>query len=263
MAISFACGDCAKKYKVDAKFAGKRIKCKECDATMTIPAADLSEAPPKSDLFDDWDTPETKPARKASKPAEDDFADDDDDMGEPAAPPPRVTRSAPAPRKSSSAASSDAPKKSRPKRESSGDGSPNFLIYTASGLVGGAIGAAVWGGICYATESEIGWIAWGLGALVGFCVRVASADHHDGFLPGIIAAIISVGSICAGKYMAAALLVNKVLGQLAAANPGIGNVPLGEARWVLFTAMFGAMDILFFLLAIATAFKLGSGGGDD
>lgn len=263
MAISFACGDCAKKYKVDAKFAGKRIKCKECDATMTIPAADPSEAPPKSDLFDDWDTPETKPARKASKPAEDEFADDDDDMREPAAPPPRVTRSAPAPRKSSSAATGDGPKKkSRPKRESSGDGSPNLVIYTASGLVGGAIGAAVWGGICYATDSEIGWIAWGLGALVGFCVRVASSDHHDGFLPGIIAAGISVGSICAGKYMAAALMVSKAMqkGLIPPLPPGVA---IGDVRFEAFKLMFGGMDILFFLLAIATAFKLGSGGGDD
>lgn len=236
MAISFECGDCAKKYKVDARFAGKKIKCKECDATMTIPAADPSEAPPKSDLFDDWDVPESRSATKASKPADDDFADDD--MGEAASPPPRVTRSAPAARKSASAG--EAAKKSKPRRtESEGGGAPNFLIYTASGLVGGAIGAAVWGGIVYATQHEIGWIAWGLGLLVGFCVRLASANHHDGFLPGIVAAIISVGSICAGKFLAASLFDG-----------------------VKFEDMFGGMDILFFLLAIITAFRLGSGGDD-
>lgn len=262
MAISFACADCAKKYKVEAKFAGKKIKCKECDATMTIPAADPSEAPPKSDLFDDWDTPATKPAKKAAKPVED--YEEEDDMGERAeAPPPRVTRSAPVVRKSSSAGSSDAPKKKSRPKEDSGGGGPNFLIYTAAGMVGGAIGAAVWGGICYATDHEIGWIAWGIGALVGFCVRIASEHHEDGFLPGIIAAIISVLSICAGKYLAASLLVNKLLAQMAAINPEIANLPVGEARMEVFKELFGPMDVLFFVLALFTAFKLGSGNGDD
>jgi WD40 repeat protein len=44
MAISFSCDQCRKRYEVDDSLAGKRIKCKGCGATLSIPGP--RSAPP-------------------------------------------------------------------------------------------------------------------------------------------------------------------------------------------------------------------------
>jgi len=66
-------------------------------------------------------------------------------------------------------------------------------------LVAGAIGAAVWGAISYYTNYEIGWIAWGIGALVGIGAYVGSGGQGGGTV-GVIAGIIAIASVIGGKY---------------------------------------------------------------
>lgn len=39
MPIAFACQSCQKQYKVDDKFAGKKVKCKACGNAMLVPAS--------------------------------------------------------------------------------------------------------------------------------------------------------------------------------------------------------------------------------
>lgn len=46
MAISFACGNCGKAYKVDDKFAGKKAACKACGTINLIPGAAPQSASP-------------------------------------------------------------------------------------------------------------------------------------------------------------------------------------------------------------------------
>jgi len=75
-----------------------------------------------------------------------------------------------------------------------------------SGVVAGLIGAAIWGGITYATGVEIGWIAWGVGGLVGLAVRLG-ASGDEGATHGFIAAVIALASIVAGKFLAVYLFV--------------------------------------------------------
>ena len=66
---------------------------------------------------------------------------------------------------------------------------------------------AVWAGIAYGTGHEIGWIAWGVGALVGVFVRVGAGNDAGG-LSGLIAVVIALASIVGGKYAAVHMLVN-------------------------------------------------------
>ncbi|MEZ6122294.1 MAG: hypothetical protein R3C49_03840 [Planctomycetaceae bacterium] len=77
-------------------------------------------------------------------------------------------------------------------------------------LVGGAFAAAVWAGITYATEMEIGWIAWGVGLVVGIAVRVAAGDN-EGLVPGSIAVIGAILALLVGKYAAVHLLVSHTI----------------------------------------------------
>src|SRR5690348_8984728 len=39
MSIRFSCAQCGKAFAVGEQFAGKRVKCNECGAALTIPAA--------------------------------------------------------------------------------------------------------------------------------------------------------------------------------------------------------------------------------
>jgi len=65
MSITARCGDCAKAYKVDEKFAGKKLKCKVCGGVIAVPKV-VSAVP--------LDAPtrvisRSAPARPASRPA--------------------------------------------------------------------------------------------------------------------------------------------------------------------------------------------------
>ncbi len=85
------------------------------------------------------------------------------------------------------------------------------------GAVAGLIGAAIWAAIGYFTGLEIGWIAWGIGMLVGIGVRLVGSQEvayfdktqrrmvrsragAEGPLAGMVAAVLAVVSVLAGKY---------------------------------------------------------------
>ena len=80
-------------------------------------------------------------------------------------------------------------------------GGAGILGGIVGGLVAGAIGAGIWAAISYYGNVEIGWIAWGIGGLTGFGVLLG-CGRAGGFLTGMIAVLISVASICGGKYAA-------------------------------------------------------------
>ena len=211
----------------------------------------------------------------------------------------------------------------------------NTVKMLIAGSIGGLLGALIWAGISYATNYEIGWIAWGMGFVVGVCVRMA-AGEQEGATPGGIAAALALGSVLLGKYLAVHMMMVGLTAKLEAPNitaddvkleiaydvfaereqagkpvampPGktsddletLADVPpevRGEAdkRWnaltaeeqnqriatskenyvmirdmfinssrgEAFTSSFGAFDLLWFGLAAYTAFRIGSGGGNE
>lgn len=96
---------------------------------------------------------------------------------------------------------------------------------------------------------------------MGLCVRAGAEELDDGFT-GLIAAVLSVVSILAGKALAAIFLMNWLIQQ--------GQVPGGavdDQYWTLvgiaFKASFGVFDIVFFVLAVATAYRIGSNTQDN
>ena len=219
----------------------------------------------------------------------------------------------------------------------------NRLLWaTIGGLIAGAIGAAVWAGVAMAFDRELGILAWALGGAVGLGVALGAKDDV-GWHTGILAAVLSIAAICAGKYVIADQVVNKVMAspegmsfderirafgddeakayladQLATALVQEGKtlewppdsdlesatelseypqviVKDVEARWgamdaqaktdyttsakanvlaevsktvtnvksMVFLETFGLFDILFFILAVGTSFRLGAAGFDS
>ncbi|MBX3386294.1 MAG: hypothetical protein KF768_06970 [Phycisphaeraceae bacterium] len=90
----------------------------------------------------------------------------------------------------------------------------NALIRGIVGAgIGGIVGAAVWAAISYFTNFEIGWIAVGVGFLCGLGMAVGS-QGATGHLGGIVAAVIALASIAAGKYASVHFAAEDILQQV-------------------------------------------------
>lgn len=210
-----------------------------------------------------------------------------------------------------------------------------LLLGLLGGTVGGVIGAAIWAVIAYTTGYEVGWIAWGVGVLAGVGMAVG-ARNDTSMLSGILAAVIALGAVLAGKYIAITYMVNDhipsslstaisdediqvhLADQLVEEYQQAGKPlvwPEGMtveeatteadypknlwadmlARWnalspddieqrraylteeskqslsqlksmvadEAFTESFSILDALWFLLAVGSAYKIGSGSGDE
>ncbi|HXV60075.1 MAG TPA: hypothetical protein VEK15_05235, partial [Vicinamibacteria bacterium] len=77
----------------------------------------------------------------------------------------------------------------------------NVMKMAVGGIIGGLVGAAIWAAIGYFTGYEVGWIAWGVGALAGVGVRLVGTQRlANDTVAGAIAAIAAVASVLIGKY---------------------------------------------------------------
>lgn len=100
-----------------------------------------------------------------------------------------------------------------------------FGRWLIGGLIGGLVGAAVWVAIGYYANAEVGYVAWGIGLLVGLGVRFAAASDGEEPSPvqGVLAAGIALVAILGAKYLVVDLLVNDVLdGDMALMADDVG-----------------------------------------
>ncbi len=89
------------------------------------------------------------------------------------------------------------------------------LKWFIAGAIGGAIGAAIWVAVGHFTSYEVGWIAWGIGALVGIAVRKA-AGEIDGPAPGVVAGATAIIAVLIAKFLVAGFLVSNALSEYSA-----------------------------------------------
>ncbi len=75
-------------------------------------------------------------------------------------------------------------------------------------LVAGLIGAALWAGIVYFTNYEVGIVAWAIGGMVGIGAAIG-ARGEGGALTGAMAAIVAMASIVGGKYAVAYIVTHQ------------------------------------------------------
>jgi len=83
---------------------------------------------------------------------------------------------------------------------------------TAGALIGGAIGAVIWGAVVWYTGYEVGWIAWGVGILAGIGAKLGADEPEVG--TGVMAAVVAVVSICAAKYAVVSIGVDGMLDEV-------------------------------------------------
>src|SRR2546421_5738806 len=80
----------------------------------------------------------------------------------------------------------------------------NLPMGFMAGLVAAAIGAGLWALVTIITGFQIGWMAVGVGFLVGWAVRLAGKGTHRAF--GIMGALLALGG-CAVGNLATILVV--------------------------------------------------------
>jgi hypothetical protein len=298
MAIELACPKCRQKYRLKDELAGKKAKCAKCGESIHVPAAAPVAAavapaakapapkPPAPKPAAPKPTASAAPAKPVIADALPDLSDLFDDSFPVAAQPSRLesTSSGSSCPKCGGSLGSNAVvcvkcgynkqtgKKLSTSRESSSSsakkkGSTSTLMKgTLFSGIGALIGAGVWAGVGIALDREIGYIAWGLGGAAGVGMAAGHEDDDDGTTAGIIASVMAIVGILAAKVFMFEHFKNSI-GDLALEVeelPGVNEEQLNEftqliAEQFTFASMFGPVDAIFILLAVGTAYKLGSG----
>lgn len=241
--IDFACSSCRQNFSVKAEFAGRQAKCPKCKTVLKVPKEIHEPSPsiPDDGLDDLLDEIGIEPLDTQSKDN-------------------NTTRKCPMCKAEMNAQSVLCIEcgydwRMHRRRPTSRDETPesrssilrekSLLLGFLYSVVGAAIGAAVWAAVAISIDYEIGWIAWGLGAFAGLGMATGNNDR-DNLIAGLIASAVAVGGILAAKMF--------VLHWL--------SIPLqaGDGSFGLTTiwAMFDGYDLLFVLLAVVTAFRVGT-----
>ncbi len=75
----------------------------------------------------------------------------------------------------------------------------NIFLGILAGTLAAALGAAIWMGITVATGMHVGYVALGVGALVGLAIRFAG--NGTGITFGIIGAVLTLAGCLGGEIL--------------------------------------------------------------
>ena len=119
-----------------------------------------------------------------------------------------------------------------------------------AGMVAAAAGAAAWAIVTVITQLQIGWMAVGIGFLVGLAVRKFGKGSSPAFQ--VLGAVLSLLGCLAGNLLAVCIFASRnedlpLMTILAGLTPAIA------VRLIVET--FSAMDVLFYGLAVYEGYK--------
>ncbi len=126
----------------------------------------------------------------------------------------------------------------------------NLSLGILGGMGAAAIGAIIWAVITALTNFQIGWMAVGVGFLVGIGVRSLGKGINTSF--GIVGAILSLVGCLAGNLLTVCILISRQEGielfnLLTRLNPAV----VVE----LIKATFNPMDLLFYGIAVYEGYR--------
>ncbi len=130
----------------------------------------------------------------------------------------------------------------------------SIVALILAGALGSAVAAGLWAAITVISGIQIGWMAVGVGFLVGMAVRLFSAGSHP--MAGYVAAFFSFLSCLLGNLLAVCGIVAQEQG--VAWTEVLGTLDLQSAN-ILMVLSFSPIDLLFYGLALYFGFKLASG----
>ena len=129
----------------------------------------------------------------------------------------------------------------------------NYLLGLIGGGVAMLVGAAIWGAVTYFTEYQIGYMAIGVGFLVGFAFRFFGKGNSIIF--GLSSAVLALVGCALGNLLFYTGVIAREEGTsfievllFLVTNP--------FAVVELFTLAFDFMDLLFYGIAAYVGFKV-------
>lgn len=132
------------------------------------------------------------------------------------------------------------------------DDQPNLFMGLIGGVIAMLVGALVWGVITYVTEYQIGWMAIGVGFLVGIAIRFFGRGKTIAF--GVSGAVLALIGCLLGNLMfyAGAIAQEESMSFLEVfflllLNPA--------ATLEIFTLAFDFRDIFFYAIAAYVGFS--------
>ena len=120
----------------------------------------------------------------------------------------------------------------------------------AAGLAAAAVGAGAWALVTVVTNYQIGWMAIGIGFLVGWAVRQAGKGTTPAF--GVLGAGLALGGCLAGNFLAGCVIASHELG-VPTTSIVAGLTP--DAIFAMMGGMFGPIDLLFYALAVYQGYR--------
>jgi hypothetical protein len=126
----------------------------------------------------------------------------------------------------------------------------NLPMGIVAGLVASLIGAGVWAGITVGTGYQIGWIAVGVGFLVGIAVRQFGKGITNIF--GIVGAALALFGCLLGNLLSFCIVIAQQEEIAFMEVVGTLNVSVIVE---LFKVTFSAIDLLFYGIAIYEGYK--------
>jgi hypothetical protein len=125
-----------------------------------------------------------------------------------------------------------------------------------AGLVAAIVGGIVWGLIVKWTDYEVGFVAWGIGFLVGIAVLAATRGAR-GPVFQIVAVVCALVGILVGKYLSFAWVLQEVAeretqGAIEISVLSMDTVDLFRDE---LDTVFDWIDILWVGLAVYTAWR--------
>ena len=126
----------------------------------------------------------------------------------------------------------------------------NLGLGIVGGLAAALVGAAVWAGVTVTTNYQIGWMAVGVGFLVGYAVRMLGKGVTPVFgVTGAACALVGclLGNLFTGCWFVAAEEGVSLGTVFAAMGP--------ELAGLILKATFSPMDLLFYGIAVYEGYK--------
>jgi hypothetical protein len=127
----------------------------------------------------------------------------------------------------------------------------NLPLALIAGLVAAAIGAALWAVVTVASGWQIGWMAVGVGFLVGIAIR--KLGKGTTVLFGIVGAVLSLAGCLAGNLLSVVGFITKEYGTPFLTNLSELTPPVAVQ---LLVETGSPMDLLFYGIAVYEGFKL-------
>lgn len=127
----------------------------------------------------------------------------------------------------------------------------NFPRAVAAGSAAALVGAAVWAAVTFVTGYQIGFMALGVGVVVGFAVREAGQGFTSRF--GVLGAALSLAGCVLGNLLAVTALVAQEVG--VPFSSALGRLTPDVAQ-SLMAASFSPIDLVFYGIALYEGYRL-------